>query len=36
VIFDAKEMPEKYREMFFGVLTAAAGFDVYKQNTQNQ
>jgi putative hemolysin len=36
VIFDAKEMPEKYREMFFGVLTAAAGFDVSKQNTQNQ
>ena len=36
VIFDAKEMPEKYREMFFGVLTAAAGFDVSKQNTENQ
>lgn len=36
VIFDAKEMPEKYREMFFGVLTAAAGFDVSAQNTENQ
>lgn len=36
VIFDAKEMPEKYREMFFGVLSAAAGFEVSKQTTENQ
>lgn len=28
VIFDAIEMPEKYREMFFGVLAAIAGGEI--------
>jgi putative hemolysin len=34
VIFDAVEMPEKYREMFFGVLTAVAGLEL-NQKTEN-
>jgi putative hemolysin len=36
VIFDRNDMPEKYREMFFGVLSTATGFEVPAQVIKNQ
>lgn len=36
VIFDAREMPEKYREMFFGVLAAVAELNSSTSVTEKQ